>query len=480
MGGVGATSKSLRGIEISAVVIVCFAGALASGCSESVIAQYTKLGNWSQPPDAPQVISGTPEADQAALDSSEESFTEADWKILERIAPRPIWERLSAARQKAAVEVVEEATSTEQEETPETQAEQTSIVEYVTISKLPDGKLRIFCPLRHYGGVSASSTRDGGTDRRKIILKPPDLKPVVELINKQLGGKASCTALPSDNTLVVTCDPSVKDAVLELLAEIDKPRKQVEITARIFEVSHQFDFQLGAHSVIQHIASDNTQGLASRFSTRAFLESLNKTNMGNFGFQGSALRLFQIFGSSGLTMDVTFQALAQTGYVREIASPRMTVVVGQTGYMLAGQELPISSARVSNNNVITEKTTYKPIGVQLYITPQTVGPDSVKLHVVTVVSALSGFSRRMALDETDSVQPVVNPILESREAETSVTVPDGHTLVIGGLRTVRHITRERKVPGLGDLKILEWLFKNHRSQRQLNDLYFFVTPRILK
>jgi type II secretory pathway component GspD/PulD (secretin) len=86
----------------------------------------------------------------------------------------------------------------------------------------------------------------------------------------------------------------------------------------------------------------------------------------------------------------------------------------------------------------------------------------------------------MSLQGGDSIENLVNPIFNSREAETSVTVPDGDTLVIGGLRMVRHITRERKVPGLGDVKWLEWLFKNQRSQRQLSDLYFFVTPRIIQ
>jgi len=74
---------------------------------------------------------------------------------------------------------------------------------------------------------------------------------------------------------------------------------------------------------------------------------------------------------------------------------------------------------------------------------------------------------------------MVNPIFNSREAETSVIVPDGSTLVIGGLRMVRQISRERKIPGLGDIRFLEWLFKSHRSQRQMTDLFFFITPSII-
>jgi len=68
----------------------------------------------------------------------------------------------------------------------------------------------------------------------------------------------------------------------------------------------------------------------------------------------------------------------------------MTVSVGQTGYMLAGSELPIQSSTIVNA-VSQITTTYKPVGVQLYITPQAMGPDSVKLHAISVVSAVAGF-----------------------------------------------------------------------------------------
>ena len=67
----------------------------------------------------------------------------------------------------------------------------------------------------------------------------------------------------------------------------------------------------------------------------------------------------------------------------------------------------------------------------------------------------------------------------SREAETAVTVSDRSTLVISGLRMIRTTTREEKIPGLGDVPVLGWLFKNHRSQQEQTDLYFFITPTML-
>jgi type II secretory pathway component GspD/PulD (secretin) len=297
-------------------------------------------------------------------------------------------------------------------------------------------------------------------------------------VTAQLGEKGTVAALPGENTLVITCDPAVQQSVLTLLAGIDVPPRQVEIGARIFEVDHDFDFQIGAETVVDHISnSTNYQSFESGFSTQSFIESLSSAPV---PYQGTVLEVMKVFRDAGVTVNATFHALADAGLVRVVAAPRMTVTVGKTGYMLAGQELPVQSARFQADQILTEKTTYKPIGVQLYITPLVVGPESVKLHVVTVVSAVSGFRELTSMTQVERAQTILNPVIDSREAETFVTVENDATLVIGGLRMIRTITRERKVPLLGDIKLLEWFFKSHRSQNQVNDLYFFITPRLIK
>jgi len=456
---------------------------VAGGCSEAVIRQYTRLGNWSRPTtDTPTVISGSPKADQAAYDASEQQLSQADWRILEKIAPRPIWERIDQARRDYLARVKHPTTRPAGEAGSGAEHPARAKVRIpldIPATKLPDGRVRMVYALRYIGGAVATASYDSGTKRRKITRKNVDLGSIVSLVNSQLAGRGTCSPLPSRNTLVITCQAESKDMVTKLLSDIDQPAPQVEITARIFEIKHNFDFQLGARTILQHMAGDNKQSIAGTFSTPAFLDSLTKPGLGDFAFQGSTLRLLQIFGDSGLSIDATVQALVDTGLAKEVASPRMTVEVGQTGQMLAGQELPISSARIASETIVSETTTYKPVGVQLYVTPQTIGPDNVKLHVLTAVSQVAGFSPRMSMNDAEAAQAVVNPTFDTREAETHVTVADGDTLVIGGLRMVKETTLERKVPGLGDIKFLEWLFKNHRSQRELSDLYFFITPHII-
>ncbi|HTL28010.1 MAG TPA: hypothetical protein VL282_02265 [Tepidisphaeraceae bacterium] len=442
----------------------------------------------------PMVVSGKPEFDTLAFKRSDQELGTAQYNKAEKLAPTPMWEYFGDKKrtsvksgelvgggdsESGAVHPVGEHLSTTQHVAPSTQPEKplqdvdrSSLP--VTMVELPDGKVRLIWALQAYGGSVIASTRDPNTSRRTVAITPADLAPLVSVVTAHLGAAGTCVALPKENTLVITCDKNMKDSVMDLLAKVDVPARQVEITAKIFEVSQDFDFQQGANILLNRIQANGTQSAASTFNTQAF----NNAASGATPFNGSVIKLMQVFQEAGLSLDASFQLLADNGLIRVVSSPRMTVAAGQTGYLLAGQELPIQSANFVNN-VLQTTTTYKPVGVQLYITPQAVGPDRVKLHTISIVSSVSGFSPLPTLTGQTAANTLINPIIDSREAETAVTIDDGSTLVISGLRMIRTTTRENKVPGLGDIPVLGWMFKNHRSQQQMTDLYFFVTPTLM-
>jgi Flp pilus assembly secretin CpaC len=441
----------------------------------------------------PLVVSGKPEFDTFAFKRSDQELGTARYNKAEKLAPTPAWEyfgdkKRTSVKSGELVGADSDATtrpggfshgSTTQHAAPSTQPEKpledvdrASLP--VTQVELPDGKMRLIWALQSYGGSVIASTRDPNTSRRTVAITPADLAPLVSVVTAHLGAAGTCVALPKENTLVITCDKNMKDSVMDLLAKVDVPARQVEITAKIFEVSQDFDFQQGANLLLNRIQTNGTQSAASTFNSQAF----NNAGATGAPFNGSVIKLMQVFQDAGLSLDASFQLLADNGLIRVVSAPRMTVAAGQTGYLLAGQELPIQSANFVNN-ILQTTTTYKPVGVQLYITPQAVGPDRVKLHTISIVSSVSGFSPLPTLTGQTAASSLINPIIDSREAETAVTIDDGSTLVISGLRMIRTTTRENKVPGLGDIPVLGWMFKNHRSQQQMTDLYFFVTPTLM-
>jgi type II secretory pathway component GspD/PulD (secretin) len=466
--GAGQVRKTLGAL------LVWVAIATLAGCATTT-KETVSLGEWPKR-DGPMVLSGDPERSVAAQDATNADLSEAQWDVLERFAPRGMWDRIRSRKkelQKLRAQVARARP------TPEVDPNQPPELPEVPTETLPDGKVQMYYRVRHFGGVDVSANAGNALSRREIKVRPADLKPLAELVKGRLAGKGAVQTVPEDNMLIITCEADSKEFVLEFLARVDCEPLQVEITGQIFEVKHDMDFQAGVRLVVEHMDfTGNQQGWASNFSAEDFAANAAGVFPGNVPDPGSAMRLFQIFGNSGIQATATVQALADVGLAKMIAEPRMTVTLGRTAYMLAGQELPVSDARISNDNIVTEKTRYKPIGVQLYVTPQVVGPDAVKLHVISVVSSVQGFVEFPRLNSLTT--PILNPILDTREAETFVSVPDGSALVIGGLRQIKTVTAESKVPGLGDIPVLGWLFKSHRSQKQITDLYFFVTPRIIR
>lgn len=426
----------------------------------------------------PLVLSGSPNRDTSAYRASENSLGGVGWKNLEEHGPKPTSydqipnpEKHREAREGDLNVVSHPAAPTTRPVLDESDLPIQQV-------DLPDGKIRIIWTLRNYGGNTVTSAWDNGVTRRKITLTAPDLAPLVTAITQQITPGGTVAPLATANQLVITCEKAQRQAVLQTLADIDVPPRQVEITAKIFEVSHDFDFQQGARLLLQHIASDGAQTGASTFNAAGFQQATAAGTAAN----GSVIDLLQASKSAGLSMEASFQIMAQEGLIKVVSSPRLTVAVGATATLLAGQEIPIQSAQIVNNALQTT-TTYKPVGVQLYITPQAVGRNRVKLHTISVVSSLSGFTQLPTIQQDNSTTNIssllVNPVVDTREAETAVTVEDGNTLVISGLRMVRQITRTDKVPGLGDIPVLGWMFKNQRTQQQQTDLYFFLTPTLL-
>jgi type II secretory pathway component GspD/PulD (secretin) len=468
-----AMDRGGRAAGLAGMVLGIFLMTVAGGCVEKV-SQSTKFSENSDFGARPTVISSTPRQDAAAFKNSEDRLTEVRYGVLEKKGPKTSWEGwfdgkktddpINHEHGRPATRPAAAATTQPIEELP------------VKVVELPDGKVRLIWALRSYGGSSVTTSRDIATARRTVTVAQADLVPLVAVLTAHIGTAGTVLPLPRENTIVVTCDKAMKPSVLDVLAKLDIPARQVEIAAKIFEVSQDFDYQQGAQMIANRLATDSTQTASSVFSTQRFLDQISQP--GNVPFQGGVISLMKTFQEAGISVESSFQILADVGLIRVVSSPRMTVAAGQTGYMLAGQELPIQTASILNG-VLQITTTYKPVGVQLYITPQAVGPDRVKLHAISIVSSVSGFNVMPKISGQNPNQVLINPVIESREAETAVTIDDGATLVISGLRMSRTTTRENKVPGLGDIPIIGWLFKNHRSQQQLTDLYFFVTPTML-
>lgn len=165
-------------------------------------------------------------------------------------------------------------------------------------------------------------------------------------------------------------------------------------------------------------------------------------------------------GSVGIT--AALRALEGRGALRMLAQPNLTAVSGESAKFMAGGELPYYTYEDDSNGNRTRTVLFKPYGVELNFTPVVKSNGVIALNVHTSVS-----------------EPQADASLTKREADTSVELPSGTTLAIGGLLQETSRQQINQMPVLGNIPILGALFRSRDYQTQQTELVILVTPYLV-
>jgi general secretion pathway protein D len=167
------------------------------------------------------------------------------------------------------------------------------------------------------------------------------------------------------------------------------------------------------------------------------------------------------------TVQAAIYAQVQKGNGRIISKPRIAAQSGSTAKIITGDALPILTAiTLSGVNGVSQQVQYVNVGVTLQIAPRVSSDGYVSSHIFCVVSSVTGFSQGY-------------PTISQREAETSATVRDGESFIIGGLSQEDVISTKTKVPLLGDIPLVGQAFRTNRHTEAKTELYIVVTPHII-
>ena len=170
---------------------------------------------------------------------------------------------------------------------------------------------------------------------------------------------------------------------------------------------------------------------------------------------------------SSVQFQAALYAEIQKGNGRIVSKPRIAAQSGSTAKIITGDALPILTAiTLSGVNGVSQQVQYVNVGVTLQIAPRVSVDGFVTSHVYAVVSSVTGFSQGY-------------PTISQRQAETSATVRDGDSFVIGGLTQDENITNKGKIPILGDIPLIGEAFKTTHSTRARTELYIVVTPHVV-
>lgn len=170
------------------------------------------------------------------------------------------------------------------------------------------------------------------------------------------------------------------------------------------------------------------------------------------------------------TIDGVFRAIERSSDLDLISKPELLAINNSPAEIHAGGEIPYQAISY-NNNVPQLKVTWQPIGVNMKLTPSIRNDDLIELHIEQL--EVSDIAR------IDSVRGIDLPVFSSRSQSGRVLVPNGQTLVIGGLssRTVRQA--DRRVPVLGAIPLLGIPFRSRETEANTNQLVILVSPTVV-
>lgn len=163
------------------------------------------------------------------------------------------------------------------------------------------------------------------------------------------------------------------------------------------------------------------------------------------------------------------KAMQTKGVFQSLAEPNLIALNGKEASFLAGGEFPYPVPTGLNQIAIH----FKEFGVRLKFTPTVLGGDLINLKLAPEVSSLD-FNNAVVIEGFRV------PALTSRRADTEIELRDGQTFAIAGLLNNTALSSMRKVPGLGDIPILGYLFRSRAYQKDQTELVVMVTPTILR
>jgi general secretion pathway protein D len=332
-----------------------------------------------------------------------------------------------------------------------------SLVRYLNYADAEDLATKLQAQFGGTGGTTAPAPAEGGV--------PP-----------ALAGPVTIWADAGTNALVINAPERIRQDMESVINQIDIPRYQVQVDAIIVELREEKAAQLG---VTWLRADDELLGLTN-FSNAggggliglAGQAAGDTPNLANIA-EGISVAIGRLSGDGGWA--ALLNALRGDGDTNIVATPQIVTLDNEEAEIRVGQEVPFLTGQFTNTGANQgsvnpfQTIQREEVGTSLKITPQINEGSGVKLDIEQETSSLGA-----------TVQGAADLITNKRTITTSVFVNDGDVLVLGGLIDDQLTETDRRVPGLGRIPGLGWLFRTRKTDRRKTNLMVFIRPTILR
>ena len=311
-------------------------------------------------------------------------------------------------------------------------------------------------------------------------------KTATKTVSRQVAGTSFIgenTIIQADaetNALIITADPNTLLSLKSVIRQLDIRRAQVHIEAIIAEISTNRDKEVGVGAVVDGTNSSETTfpvgisnlvGLGDIIAAAAGSEDAALNVLSNLG---SGLTLgVGAETSSGVRYGLILKALQTDSAANILSTPSIVTLDNEEAEIIVAQNLPFITGQFTGAGTVNPQNPFQTIerqdvGLTLRVTPQINEGDTIKLDIEQEVS------------DVVTITENSGPVTRKRSIKTSVLVDDGGILVLGGLIEEIVDDTQSKVPLLGDIPVLGWLFTSRASTKRKQNLMVFLKPEILR
>ncbi|MEJ2683930.1 MAG: type II secretion system secretin GspD [Candidatus Sulfobium sp.] len=308
-------------------------------------------------------------------------------------------------------------------------------------------------------------------------------------------GGITVTPDKATNSLVIVASPADYQNISEILKKLDRRRKQVYVEAMIVEASMDKLRSLG--SQWRAAATKGGKPIAiGGFGTidqtafQNILQGLEGASVGGLGnFLNVPLTSVNSDGTvSTNTLTVPgFAALFSLNEFRDtvnvLSTPQILTSDNKEAEILVGENVPFITQSQTTSALgvtssggavagVVNSIQRQDVGIILKITPHITAGDHVKLDIYEEISSVK--------NQSDALTATVGPTITKRSTKTTVVVRDDQTVVIGGLMSTNDEETVTKMPILGDIPILGWLFKRKNITKNKTNLIVFLSPHVVQ
>ena len=303
--------------------------------------------------------------------------------------------------------------------------------------------------------------------------------------NSQIGD-AQISVDTDGRKLIIITDEETMGSISNVVARLDRVKPQVLIKVVFLEVTYNNSSDIGVEGGFTKNVTNSSSaffggsavGNAANVFGLSGLNSvatnvpLNALGQPVQSFVGSGAGLYQILGQD---YQATLRAIAQAGKAEVLSRPSILARNNQLATISLGQQIPlITATRFDAVNGQINTVTYQNVGIILSVTPFITSDGMVEMIVAPQTSEIADKSQWVPIGGG-----VAAPVINSRSADTVVVVPDGQTVIIGGLMQRSKTQADSKIPFLGDIPGIGALFRRRQKADAKTELMIFLTPLIV-